>query len=361
MLGKKIILNNAIRKYVSDMRKSAKESNPEMTADNISIKIGRAQSWLSQVENGRLKSVKTKDLVNAFMLILNNTYENSYEHLDNKINDINTQISKGIMDNEGNIIDFSEYLIYSQIRGYLYAATKEFNSLTDKLISCSSEDITKQLKNICKSWKNLVVDWIVRAFKDTNVLFSNDEVSMINLYNAIENSYHILIKYNEYYGLNKPNISNEELLKLKEKLSDTHIVTPRTCIKPLNEYSDFEIEDVIQYFSPEEYMTWKNHQTYMGQEPFPMLVNYKKKLSDKDHRVFYDDITHQKGLTEEQYLHIINQLCFHFDLIYKYCKHYIESSKEYEEESNEYFEKTKQLQKELEQLKSSQHTKSPQD
>ena len=62
-------------------------------------------------------------------------------------------------------------------------------------------------------------------------------------------------------------------------------------------------------------------------------------MSDKDHRVFYDDITHQKGLTEEQYLHIINQLCFHFDLIYKYCKHYIESSKEYEEESNEYFEK----------------------
>ena len=103
------------------------------------------------------------------------------------------------------------------------------------------------------------------------------------------------------------------------------------------------------------------HQTYMGQEPFPMLVNYKKKLSDKDHRVFYDDITHQKGLTEEQYLHIINQLCFHFDLIYKYCKHYIESSKEYEEESNEYFEKAKQLQEELEQLKSSQHTKIPQD
>lgn len=358
MLGKKIILNNAIRKYVSDMRKSAKERNPEMTADNISIKIGRAQSWLSQVENGRLKSVKTKDLVNAFMIILNKTYEKSYEHLDNQINDINTQILKGIMDTEGNIIDFSEYLVYSQIRGYLYAATINFNEQTQKLLSSSSEEIKKQLKNISKSWKNLVIDWIIRAFKDTNVLFSNDEVSMINLYSSLENSYHILLKYNEQYGLNKPNISNEELLELKEKLSDTQIVTPRTCIKPINEYSNFEIKDVIQYFSPEEYMTWKNHQTYMGQEPFPMLINYKKKLSDKDHWVFYDDITHQKGLTEEQYLHIINQLCFHFNLIYEYCKHYIESSKEYEEESSEYFEKSKQLQEELKQLKSSLDNKS---
>ena len=80
----------------------------------------------------------------------------------------------------------------------------------------------------------------------------------------------------------------------------------------------------------------------------------------------YDDVTHQTGLSEKQYLHIIRQLCFHFDLIYKQCKYYINTSQEYEEESNEYSEKVEQLEKKISDLKEqleklSSNKKSPQE
>ena len=63
-----------------------------ITADYISEQIGRTKSWLSQVENGRLKTVKTVDLTKAFMIIKNTSYEQAYEYLNIKIGEINAEL-----------------------------------------------------------------------------------------------------------------------------------------------------------------------------------------------------------------------------------------------------------------------------
>ena len=365
MLDKKIRLNNAIRNFISEERKFAKKNNPDMTADGISIEIGRTQSWLSQVENGRLKSVKTNDLIKVFSVIRDVDYQNAKKYLDDEICYINAKIKNGIIDENGKIISHSKYLFFIQIRGHLLHATDLFNDAFSQLLEDSVDDIRLNLTTLVKRWLDNIVYWIKRAFSDVGDLF-NDEVSMANLYSIVETSYKILSQNNEHYGVNIPTCTIFQVHSLKEKLNDTHIVRPKTVIKTLNEYTDRDIVKVIQYFSPEDYMKWNNHQTYMGHEPFPMLVNYKESYSDNDCFVLYDDVTHQTGLSEKQYLHIIRQLCFHFDLIYKQCKYYINTSQEYEEESNEYSEKVEQLEKKISDLKEqleklSSNQKSPQE
>lgn len=362
MLDPKLKLNDALRNFVSNQRKIAKKNNPTMTADGISLKIGRAKSWLSQVENGRLKSVKTDNLIKAFTIIKNTDYESAKQYLDDEICNLDAQIRKGILDENGKIINHTEYLFFSQMHGHLQYATRSFNDSIEFLFSASKEDIQSMLSDLIEGWSARVVYWINRAFTDASGLFT-DEVSMTNLYSIIETSYNILSKRDYDYGVNPPTCSLEQLASLKEKLNDTHIVKPRTSIKPLNEYTEFDLKKVIQYFSAEDYMKWKNHQTYLGEDEFPFLVNYLKEPDDDDFWVLYDDITHQRGLSEDQYLFIIKQLCYHFDLIYKECQYYLKTSNEFEEESNEYFEKCKQLEQELQELKHklSSYNESPQD
>lgn len=335
MLEKKIQLNDAIRNFISDTRKSMKKINKDMTADNISVQIGRSASWLSQIENGRLKTVKTNDLVNAFSIIKNCSYESAYMYADDKISAIKAAIKHGIIDESGNIIDFSEYLIFDSNRDHLKQAIKKFNYLIVFVIDNDQITIKATLKNIIHSWITHVVYWITRCFPETSSLF-NDEVSMTNLFLIIETSYKILNDWHKYYGLNVPEISTEELKSLKNKLNDATIIIPRTKIKALNEYKTYEIDEVILHYSPEDYLKWKNHGLYLGDDKFPLLVNYKKDIYDHDdHLIMYDDITTATGLSEEQYLYIIKQLCYHFDSVYKACKHYIKSTNELLDKSND--------------------------
>lgn len=350
MLEKKIKLNNAIRKLISDSRKAAKESRSELTADYISEHIGRAKSWLSQVENGRLQTVKSEDLINVFTIIKNTNYETAKDYIDNQVSDIYAQIKNNIADEDGNIINFEEYLMFSQTRGYLCFATKKFNIYVKNLKTDTTNQLKDDLKHIIRNWTNNVVKWINRAFPNTNVLF-NDEVSLTNLYFILESSYQILDRNYDFYGLNPPNITVEELNYLKDKLNDSDIVIPRTTIKPLNSYSNHELDKVIQYYHTEDYLQWKNHGMYLGDDPFPLLINYKFSLDDKDSFKFYKDITTQTGLSEKQYLHIIKQLCYLLDCIYVKCRDYINFYNETNEESTDLFEQVKHLKEENEALK----------
>lgn len=350
MLDEKIKLNNAIRNFISDIRKSSKQIHPELSADYISEKIGRSKSWLSQVENGRLKTVKTKDLVNAFTIINSTTYERAEEYVDDQISSINAQIKNSLITEDGDLIDFSEHVIFLQLRGHLWYAIKNFNRYSQKLKSSSTEEIKDNLKKYVKYWLSNIVYWIDRAVPNISKLFS-DEVSLTNLYLIVELSYQILNENYEYYGLNKPNISKEELQSLKIKLNDNEILIPKTVVKPINEYSYMEIDKVIQYYNTENYLEWENHGDYLGNDPFPLLVNYKYSLSDKDSYKLYDDITTQAGLSEKEYLHIIKQLCFLLDRVYKNGKHYIEEYYDECEASNDLLQQIQQLEEENKTLK----------
>lgn len=350
MLGKKIKLNDAIRNFISFERKSRKKSNTKLTADYISEQIGRTKSWLSQVENGRLKTVKTHDLTNAFMLIKDTSYEQAHEYLNNKIGEMEAEIANNIIDDSGEIIDFSEYLFFSQMRGHLYFATSNFNRNVKELLTLSVEDIISDSKEIVRHWNSSVVYWINRVFSDANTLF-NDEVSLKNLYSIIKTSYEILAEYNSYYGIDIPYISNEEFIILEKKLNDDHVIIPRTIVKPLNEYKFSDIEQVILHYEPEDYLMWENHRTYIGNDPFPMKVKYATLGSNEEYIEDYPDITTATGLSEEQYLYIIKQLCIHFDTVYKQCRYYITTSKEHEEEATESFNKCNELEEENKKLK----------
>ena len=147
MLGKKIILNDRIRKLIIDYRKSSMQQNSLLTADFISEQIGRAKSWLSQVENGRLKSVKTQDLVNVFCLLQNRDMNSEHDrkqvedYLDDQIMFINITEKHGIIDEYGNIPDFSEMLSFQQARGHLRYAGKNIKLYFYKFLNYKIDDL----------------------------------------------------------------------------------------------------------------------------------------------------------------------------------------------------------------------------
>ena len=349
MLGKKIILNDAIRHIISDARKSRLQNNPNLTADQISEQIGRSKSWLSQVENGRLKTVKTRDFVNAYCVIMDMDYTFEYDYnqaakrLDGEIMRINALIQHKIADNEGNIIDFNECVFFDQTRGHLRQAGKMLNIYLKNALELPIEEIERSIKSEIRDMLKNVVYWINRAFSDTEEMFS-DEVSTKNLYCLFETAYNIYDVHHVYYGLNPILISIADLKKLKEKLNTDCFEKPRTALKPINDYSLSEFNEVVKNFSSEEYMQWKNKQIYLGDDPFPMVIAYKT-LSDRQpsRYVDYPDLNKAAGLSEQDYLYIIKQIYTQFDIFYKYYKTQMEDNESLDLQNEKCYEEIEQL------------------
>lgn len=357
MLQKKINLNDRIRKMISDYRKSAMKQNPLLTADYISEQIGRAKSWLSQVENGRLKSVKTQDLINAFCYIESRDINSKKDRkivekfLDDQIMYIQITEKHGIYDSDGNIPDFSEMLSFQSARGHIRYAGENLTKNFYKLLDCSIDTIQLSLKDKINSVINNVVQWYNRAFDDTAELFS-DEISTRNLYLLIESSINVYNCNYEYFGLNPLPITTEELQQLKEKLDTDYFIKGKTVVKQLNEYTDNELDEVIKHFSTEEYMTWKNKHTYIGDAPSPMVINFLESPLSDDHFVNYEDINTATGLSETEYLYIIKQLYDQFDVVFKKCKWLFKELESSEDENESLSEENTKLMNELNKLKS---------
>jgi hypothetical protein len=337
MLGKKILLNNRIRKIIITERKNAREStNHLLTADYISAQIGRAKSWLSQVENGRLQSVKTNDLVNAFCIIQGFDMQDDSkrkqvaDYLDDKIMFSDALYELDIIDDSGNIIDFSEYLTFQSTRGHLHLVWERFNETLDELSIMPIENIENDIKKVIKSFFSDIIEWINRAFNDLVHLFS-DEISTKNLYRLIETVKMIYDKNFEYYGLNPLKITPYDLSILKTKLDTDCFLSGNTLTKPLNEYDNSEIDEVIKHYSAEEYMMWKNKTVYLGNNPYPLVVNYYNTDDCLDNFISYQDINKAKGLTEQNYLYIIKQLYTQFDILYQKCKYLMTEIEDKEE------------------------------
>lgn len=362
MLQKKIILNNRIRKLIIDYRKSAKKQNPQLTADYISVQVGRAKSWLSQVENGRLKSVKTNDLINVFCILKNRNKDNKKdrkyveEYLDDQIQYILITQEHGIYDENGNVLDFPEMLSFQSARGHIKFAGENLTNQFYKLLNMPIDKIENNLKKIIKTIFSTIVEWFNRAFDDTADLFS-DEISTRNLYLLVQTSINLYEGNCEYFGLNHLTISSAELKEFEEKLNTDYFIKEKTILKPLNEYKDFELDDVIAHFSSEEYMTWKNKHIYIGNDPFPMLVNFKESLFSDDNFVNYQDINKATGLTEEKYLYIIKQIYYQFDVLYKRCKVLLKDYEDIQNENDKLFSENEQLKQEITTLKAKNDNK----
>ena len=356
MLQNKIVLNNEIRKFIIDNRKNAKEQNPLLTADYISKKIGRAKSWLSQVENGRLKSVKKNDLINVFCIIKNIdkddkiSRKNIEEYLDDRIQLILITQEHGITDEKGNILDYTEFLSFQEARGHIKFAGRNLTNHFYELLDMSIDKIENNLQELIRYTLFDVIEWITRALTDTAKLFS-DELSVRNLYLLIKTSIKIYEDYYEYYGLTPLKIQSTELQELKEKLNTDYFIREKTIRKSLDEYSSLELDNVITHFSSEEYMTWKNKHVYVGDDPFPMLVNFVDSSTFKNNFVSYEDITKATGLSEEKYLYIIKQIYDQFDVLYKRCKTSLQDYEDLEIQNAALFRENEQLKKDIMKLK----------
>ena len=350
MLPTKIQLNNRIRSFIMEERKSIKKQNPLMTADYISEKIGRAKSWLSQIENGRLQSVKKEDLVNAFCFMLGQPKEYIENYLDDQIQFINITTQHNLIDENGHVQDFSEMISFQQARGHIRYAIENLNEIVDGVQNDSVEQIKASLNKNIKYIYSSVIDWLNRAFNDIDHLFS-DEVSLINYYLLIETCVQICKSNCDYFGLNAPKISQEELTQLKNKLSEHFLLKEKTVIKPLDDYSNYELDEVVKHFSTEEYMLWKNKRVYIGDDPFPMLVNYKTKSDmHTDHYIKYDDVNTLSGLSEADYLYLIKQIYYQLDIIYKNYQVSLKNCDDYEDSIDELITENERLKKQLSQL-----------
>ena len=356
MLAKKIVLTPRIRNLIIDSRKSARQNNSLLTADYISEKIGRAKSWLSQVENGRLQSVKTSDLVNVFCCIQGKDKDCEEDrnqvkaYLDDQIQYILVTEKLDIIDTQGNIKDFSKMLSFQSARNHIKFAGEKLTEIFYELLNTPITDIQAHLKKHIKYIFYSVIDWFNRAFNDTAELFS-DELSTINLYLLIETSLNIYNGNYEYFGLNPLNISSTDLAILKEKLNTDFFIKGKTIVKPLNEYSSSEIDDVITNFTTEEYMLWKNKHTYIGNAVLPMIVNYKDSNSFIDNYVYYDDLNNVTELTRADYLYIIKQIYTQVDILFKRCKTLLEENKDLEDENDDLFSENQKITNELNNLK----------
>lgn len=351
MLPAKIQLNNRIRKFIMEERKSIKKQNPLMTADYISEQIGRAKSWLSQIENGRLQSVKKEDLVNAFCFMLERSNEYVEKYLDDQIQYINITIQHNIIDENGNIQDFSEMLSFQQARGHIRYAIENLDEILNDVQKNPTDQIKANLNKNIKYIYSGVIDWLNRAFNDIEHLFS-DEISLINYYLLIETCVQICNSNCDYFGLNSPKISQAELAQLKGKLNENFILKEKTLVKPLDDYSNYELDEVVKHFSTEEYMLWKNKRVYIGDDPFPMLLNYKTKSDmHTDHYIKYDDVNKLFGLSESDYLYLIKQIYYQLDIIYNNYKVSLKNCDDYQEEIEELFTENERLKKEIASLR----------
>lgn len=350
------MLTPQFRKYIMDHRKAAMEANSKLTADYISLKVGRAKSWLSQVENGRLKSVKTDDLINVFCVLENKNVNlqadknDIIEQLDDEIMLENILQKRGLTDENGNTYNFVEYVLFQQTRTFLQYAEKNIRNFFWDFYNSDISVLKKVLKDNIRSIFSLIVDWITRAFDDATNLFS-DEISMRNLYLILETSINIYENHCDYYGLNHLNFPKEKLNELKGKMDIDYFLRAKTVIKPLEEYTLSEIEEVVKYFSPEDFMLWKNKHTYSGSQPCPMTINYVKPSLDENNFVTYDDVSNIYGLPDHNYLYIIQQLYYHFVYFYNSYKYALKEYEELSEDFDECYEENIHLQDELDSIK----------
>jgi hypothetical protein len=219
-----------------------------------------------------------------------------------------------------------------------------------KLLNIPIEEIEKQIGKFIKSFFSNVIYWLNRAFDDTAPLFS-DEVSTRNLYLLIKTSIDIYESNCDDYGLNPLEIDSEDLNTLKEKLDTDFFISGNTLSKPLDKYDTQEIDEVIKRFSTGEYMTWKNKRISIGNDPFPMLVNYKASPVDDDNFVNYQDINKAVGLSEKNYLYIFKQLYMQVDVLYKRCKALLQDEESYEEDIETLVAENEELKKQIESMK----------
>ena len=336
MLEKKITLNKRFCKFLRDTRKESRKS-----ADEVSKAINKSQGWLAQIERGRLKTIKRSDLIDLFMYISGESKEIAKYILNHQLQLIAITEKKNLIDSDGNLLNFGEYIYFKQVRGHLQYAGRNLREFISDIQNMSSNQIEKDLKELFSQLYTLVIDWIIRAFPELKKNFS-DEISQTNLFISLKLSLDIYNNICSDYGLDKIEICQLDIDDIENKLSNPLIEKETRKPKDIDDYEYFDFDDVVKNFSFDEYMMWKNKCCYADiQDKMPICLK-SSKLFEPDEYIKYDDIPSNLSISE--YLKIIRHL--YEDMAYFYGK--LNYQMNYNDELQE---EIKDLEKEIKHLK----------
>lgn len=355
MLPQKITLTPYLRKKLQKIRINARRKDKRLRADWISQKIDKSPSWLYQIENGRLKTVKRNDLINVIWAINNpdrfvdgipkNTalqFEIQQEFamqvydLEALVNESEYLYKENLIDSNGNpfgdkVDSFNESLI---VLNGLQMAGRKLWSLITLIINASTEEVALRLKDFMDSIESIrdLINDALKIFDDN----FNDEKSLRNLAALIR----------QYYNLYQSNVSkyclvelpfDDNIIKLIEKKLDVdYVISQRTIKKSPDEYTEQEIDAFVKCYTAEDYMVWKNKKTYISDNVTQSPIMFKIKEADEfspEKYITFDDISNITTNPITQF--VLKQLYKHFSLFYYKYKSLLESYNELDESYTE--------------------------
>jgi transcriptional regulator with XRE-family HTH domain len=134
---KKVNITDGMMTFIANERKKR-----NLTGRQVSDKIGRQQSWIAQIESGRIRSIKQQDLVTLFSAILNVEMQEADNYL-------SLHFNNSLEDESQMNLSFSEIL-------------KLVDKCINDLASINKSDISLELKERIKTQ----LDYQISLYKE---------------------------------------------------------------------------------------------------------------------------------------------------------------------------------------------------
>lgn len=123
----KILLIPALSEHITELRK------PKGNASEVAEKIGKSTGWLSMLENCKLSTVNSKDLINVFAYLLSISNQEAEEYIENFLQEQKQQFKK----QEGIIFYDEDDEEYTQ---------EGFKKITDNILHIFNHVFTEEPK-----------------------------------------------------------------------------------------------------------------------------------------------------------------------------------------------------------------------
>lgn len=133
MLPLRISLNDNVRAYLRNLRLDNKIDNKVLTAEELSLLIGKNRAWVSQIESGRLKTIRREDII-FFVNFFNQTdTSNTEKDIELFLNSNNDALKDNALNNDNWDNVDTELIIDDSFNLLLDSLVNSFNRIYVKL------------------------------------------------------------------------------------------------------------------------------------------------------------------------------------------------------------------------------------
>jgi len=196
MLKPKIRINKYITSIILEDRQKANKSGVELSKE-----IGKSESWCSLLENGRMKSVSSKDLINIFKILHSFTDQEAEQYIEDFLNEFQkiTQQKVAIYRYD----EKNEFLLEENFTDILETIIGLFNSIYDNNSKYAFECLNQFMKNL-----QFDIGFILALNKiPFNILKDTDHETRKELFDEISN---VVKNYFEKYSNNLDDIESNK-------------------------------------------------------------------------------------------------------------------------------------------------------